>query len=93
MGDSPVGDFGSHAFHFGQACEIGKIYGVGDTGSASTEPRQSRFGARLTPRDQDDTGAHLGECLSSDFANSWGATRDDNGLALHERSRLHYATH
>jgi hypothetical protein len=66
----PVSDFGTHPFHFGQACEIGKIYGVGYTGSASTEPRQSRFRARLTPRDQDDTGAHPSECFRSDFANS-----------------------
>ena len=65
-----VSDFGSHTFHLGQACEIGKIYGVSDTGSASTEPRKCRFRARLIPRDQDDTGANLGECFRSDFTNS-----------------------
>jgi hypothetical protein len=65
-----VGDFGGHPFHLGQALEIGKIYGVGDTLAASAEPRQSRIRAPLVPGDQDDTGAHLGECFRSDFANS-----------------------
>ena len=65
-----VSDFGSHTFHLGQAREIGKIYGVGGTGSASTEPCQGRFRSRLTPRDQDNTGANLGECFRSDFTNS-----------------------
>jgi hypothetical protein len=66
----PVSDFGSYTFHFGQACEIGKVYGVGDTGSASAEPRQSRFRARLIPHDQDDTGTHLSQCFRSHYANS-----------------------
>jgi hypothetical protein len=69
-GRLPVSDFGSHTFDFGQACKIGKIYRVGDTRSTSAEPRQGRVRARLVPRDQDDTGAHLRECFRSDFANS-----------------------
>ena len=55
----------------------------GVTGSASTEPRQSCFRARLIPRDQDDSGAHLGECFRGDFANSRRTTRYDNGFFLH----------
>ena len=65
-GRFPVSDFDSHTLHLGQACEIGKIYGVGDTGSASTEPRQCCFRSRLIPRDEDDTSAHFGECSRSD---------------------------
>jgi hypothetical protein len=43
---------------------------VGGTGCASTEPRLGRFRSRLTPRDQDNTGANLGECFRSDFTDS-----------------------
>jgi len=49
---------------------IGKIYGVGDTGAASTEPYYGRFCAGLVARDQDDPGTHLSECFRRDFANS-----------------------
>jgi hypothetical protein len=46
-GRLPISDLSSQPLHFGQACEIGKIYGVGDTGAALTEPHQGRVCAGL----------------------------------------------
>lgn len=44
-----VGDLSRHSFHLGEACEIRKIYGVGDTRRAVAKSREDRVAAGLVP--------------------------------------------
>jgi hypothetical protein len=64
------------------------MYGVGDAGRAIVKPREGGVSASLIPGDQDDPGAHFCECYCRDFANSGGATRDDDSLPSHNVSSL-----
>jgi hypothetical protein len=47
----PVSDLSRHAFHLGEACEISKIYRVGDTRRAVAKSREGRVAAGLVPCD------------------------------------------
>ena len=88
MRELAIGDLSRHALHLSQAQEIGKMYGVGDARRTVAKPRERRVPAALVPCDQDDPGAHLCECYSSDLANSGRPARDYNSLPPHKRSRL-----
>jgi hypothetical protein len=46
-----VSDLSRHAFHLGEACEIGKIYGVGDVRGAVAKSHEDRVAAGLVPCD------------------------------------------
>jgi hypothetical protein len=51
--DTPllVSDLSRHAFHLGEACDISKIYRVGDTRRAVAKSREGRIAAGLVPCD------------------------------------------
>jgi hypothetical protein len=82
-----VSDLSRHAFHLGEACEISKMYRVGDTRRAVAQSREGRVTASLVACDQDDTGALFGEHFRGYLSNAGRAARDDNSLASHKRSR------
>src|SRR5262249_22813502 len=78
-----ISDLRRHAFHLGEACEISKIYGVGNTGRDCAKPREGRLAAGLVPCDQDDTSTLCGEHFRGYLSDAGRVARDDNSLASH----------
>src|ERR671937_811472 len=56
-----VTDLNRHAFYLGEACEISKIYGVGNTRRGCAKPREGRLATDFVSCDHDDTSALCGE--------------------------------
>jgi hypothetical protein len=83
----PVSDMSGRAFHLGDACEISKIYGVGDTRCAVAKTRRVVLPRILSRAIKTIRAPLFGEYFRGYLSNAGGAARNDNGLASHERSR------